>query len=280
MNLLCLAIKKNNKVNKYFEKSCEKNNIDYILIDCFIVSKIYDKILENINEINSNKIILIVDYEKTLFLENKSKIIDTFLKSKNNILFSSENEINTVKKCTQRLYNYNYEVCYDKGNFSIPSSKFFIGFKDDLIDLLNKINDYRNENSSSNQEFSILNKMCDHGYRINIDNKNQIFYNSNNSILFNENIETNLKNDISIKKTLLTKLINFLSSNEYKEFTTRPLILCNFNPSILNKIWNHKMKQKKIKIKSNDVFILYITLIIFLIISFVIFTRYFTKISS
>tara|TARA_E500000178_G_scaffold343112_1_gene389395 strand:- start:25 stop:861 length:837 start_codon:yes stop_codon:yes gene_type:complete len=278
MNLLCLAIKKNNKINKYFEKSCEKNNIDYILIDCFIKSKIYDKILENINEINSNKIILIVDYEKTLFLENKSKIIDTFLKSKNNILFSSENEINTVRKYTQSLYNYNSDICYDKGNFSIPSSKFFIGFKDDLIDLLKKIDDYRNENPSS--EFSILNKMCDHGYRINIDLKNQIFYNSNNSILFNENIETIQNNDISIKKTLLTKLINLLSSNKYKAFATRPLILCNFNSSILKKIWNHKIKQKKIKIKSNDIFIPYFTFIIFLILSFVIFTPYFTRIST
>ena len=277
MNLLCLAIKKNNKINKYLEKSCEKNNIDYILIDCFIVSKIYDKILENINEINSNKIIIIVDYEKTIFLENKSKIIDTFLKSENNILFSSENEINTVRKCTQRLYNYNSEICFDKGNFSIPSSKFFIGFKDDLIDLLKKINDYRNENSNSNSEFSILNKMCDHGYRINVDLKNQIFYNSNNSILFNENIETIQKNDILIKKTLLTKLINLLSSNEYKEFTSKPLILCNFNPSTLKKIWNHKINQKKIRIKSNDIFVPYFTFIIFIIIAYVIFTRYINK---
>ena len=77
MKLLCLAINKNEKIkNIYFEQSCIRNNIEYVVINLKKTEKFNRVILNNLHEIDNNYLILIVDYSNTIFLGNHNLILD------------------------------------------------------------------------------------------------------------------------------------------------------------------------------------------------------------
>ena len=140
MKLLCLAINKNEKIkNIYFEQSCIKNDIEYVVINLKKSEKFNRVILNNLHQIDNNYLILIVDYLNTIFLGNQNLILDNFNKIGLPFIFSSDNEIKYL------LDNFNYknffndDLCLNNGKKSIPNSRYFIGLKEDLIDLFEKI---------------------------------------------------------------------------------------------------------------------------------------------
>jgi|SaaInlV_150m_DNA_5_1039734.scaffolds.fasta_scaffold08842_2 hypothetical protein len=254
MKLLCLAIKnKYDKINYIFENSCKKYNIKYDIIQIYNKKYKYDQILKYIEYLDENYILLVVNYSSTLIVNYEKEIINTFLKTDIPYIFSQENEIDNLINYTKKYYKNDPQFCFSDGIISFPSIECFIGFKDDLLDIITKINDYKSKKIKN--ENTILNNLCNYGYKINVDNNNKFFFNSNNNKLFNENISIN-NNNLIIKKTFLTN-INKIS---------KPLVLCNFNYNNVNNIWNSIDKSKNLIVISNDKYVIYSFIIIVLII--------------
>ena len=261
MKLICLAIKNRfDKKNYYFEKSCEKYNIDYHIINIFNKKYKYEQLLKYIDYFDTNYILLVVEYSSTLIVNNENQIVNTFKKLQVPYIFSQENEINNIFNYSKSIYKLDKDFCFDDGQLSFPDIGYFIGFKDDLIDIISKINDYKfTPNQDQN---NILNEMCHFGYKIRIDNNNIFFFNSNNNYIFNENIK-NENNNIIIKNTLLTNFINYCQNkktiDEYK-----PFVLCNFDNKNTKLIWDSINDFKNLEITSNDKYSIYFTIIIFI----------------
>lgn len=260
MKLLCLAINKNEKIkNIYFEQSCIRNNIEYVVINLKKTEKFNRVILNNLHEIDNNYLILIVDYSNTIFLGNHNLILDNFNKIGLPFIFSSDNEIKYL------LDNFNYknffndDLCLNSGKKSIPNSKYFIGLKEDLIDLFEKIINFNTKMNNSN----ILHDLCKYGYKYSIDVNNKIFFVSNNNCFFNENILKNISNTY-IKKTYISDILNKLYSKVESKYDkiSKPLILCNLNINDMKRINDSMIFNKKIKIISNDKYVFYLLIIV------------------
>ena len=56
---------------------------------------------------------------------------------------------------------FNDDLCLNNGKKSIPNSRYFIGLKEDLIDLFEKIINFNTKMNNSN----ILHDLCKYGYK-------------------------------------------------------------------------------------------------------------------
>lgn len=263
MKLICLAIKNNfDKRNYYFEKSCKKYNIDYRIINIFNKKYKYEQLLKYIEYLDDNCVLLVVEYSSTLIVNNENDIVNAFKNLKVPYIFSQENEIKNIFSYSKRYYKLDNNFCFDNGQLSFPNIEYFIGFKDDLLDIISKINDYKfipNEDQNN-----ILNNMCHLGYRINVDNNNTFFFNSNNNNIFNENIK-NKNNNILIRNTLLTNFINY-SQNKKTDEEFKPFVLCNFSDNDTKMIWDSINDSKYLEITSNDKYTIYFSIFMIILI--------------
>ena len=121
---------------------------------------------------------------------------------------------------------------------------------------------------------NILHDLCKYGYKYSIDVDNKIFFVSNNNYFFNENILKNISNTF-IKKTYISDILNVLhyKINSKYDKISKPLILCNLNMNYMKKINDSMDFNKKIKIVSNDKYVIYL-LIITILIYFIIYNLY------
>lgn len=279
MELICLAFKNKSdkKINRNLEDSCFVNNIKLIIIEVTKYNK-EDIILDNLQslkkEYDTNLIICVVEYETSLILESSKKIINSFYQLNLPFLFSSESELKFLLNYSRTFLIDDVDFCYNNGELSLVNSKMFMGYIDDLLDLFIKLKDYYKKVSLNSDK---LNSICNLGYKINIDNNNDIFYNFNNSMLLNEKVSIQ-KESTTINKSFIKYIVGIINPNSKR--SCQPFIVTNLNNENINLLWNSKkhfdndkiiyMKNGKISIPKYLIY-LQILIIIFIAYFFIIY---------